>query len=165
MANRTRIREIQRQLQKANFETYRNMQARGAAIYHRLYELEHPGDRARVGQEVMTLLQQAKAQVEEICKSIHEKTRYEADPEPVNEGDSATALAESIAGVMRDYTCNPQSFWQAMFEALPDVQFTVGWYDAASMVAAMLRLERITGIIEGLEFAGVPVPKSYPAHS
>ena len=156
MPSRKRIREVERQLEKA----YRSTQARGAALYGRLYDLEQLGDRARIGQEVMALLKQAQSQVNAICKSIHEKTKYEVDPgEPLDEGDSATALAEDIAGVMRDYTCNPQSMWQALSEALSNVQFTVDWYDAVSMVAAMLRQERITGIIESLELAGVAVPK------
>jgi hypothetical protein len=161
MASRKRIREIERQLRKANLEAYKNMQARGAAIYRRLSELEQSGDRTRIGQEVMVLLKEAKSQLNEISKSIHEKTKYDSDPgEPLDEGDSATAFAEDIAGVMREYTCNPQTLWQASSGQLPDVQFTVDWHDATSMTAAWLRLERITGFIEGLEFAGVPVPKS-----
>ena len=157
---RKRIREIERQLDKAKLEAYRSTQARGAALYGRLYDLEQLGDRSRIGQEVIALLKQAKSQVNAICKSIHDKTTYEVDlGEPLDEGDSATALAEDIAGAMRDYTCNPQTLWQASSGQLPDVRFTVDWYDAASMTAAMLRLERITGFIEGLEYAGVQVPK------
>jgi hypothetical protein len=50
--------------------------------------------------------------------------------------------------------CARQSFSQAF----PKVHFTVDWYDALSLVAAMFRQHQLAGIAEGLELAGVSVP-------
>lgn len=42
-----------------------------------------------------------------------------------------------------------------MSEQLPDVHFTIQQQDAVSMVAAMIREQRLEGILEGLRLAGV----------
>jgi hypothetical protein len=42
-----------------------------------------------------------------------------------------------------------------MSEQLPEVHFTIQQQDAVSMVAAMIREQRLEGILEGLRLAGV----------
>jgi hypothetical protein len=41
------------------------------------------------------------------------------------------------------------------FEQLPDVHFTIQQQDAVSMMAAMIREQRLEGILEGLRLAGL----------
>ncbi|MET4278750.1 MULTISPECIES: hypothetical protein [unclassified Bradyrhizobium] len=57
--------------------------------------------------------------------------------------------------MMRENSADPQSVMQALAEKLPEVRFTVHWYDAVAMVATMFREYRIGCIIEGLEMAGM----------
>jgi len=42
-----------------------------------------------------------------------------------------------------------------MSEQLPDVHFTIQQQDAVSMMAAMIREQRLEGILEGLRLAGL----------
>lgn len=42
-----------------------------------------------------------------------------------------------------------------MSEQLPDVHFTIHEQDAVSIVAAMIREQRLEGILEGLRLAGL----------
>jgi hypothetical protein len=71
------------------------------------------------------------------------------------EGDLFTFYGDLIAGVMRENSADPQTVMQALADKLPDVRFTVHWYDAVAMVAAMFREYRVASIIEGLELAGL----------
>ena len=49
-----------------------------------------------------------------------------------------------------------------MSEQLPEVHFTIQQQDAVSMMAAMIRVQRLEGILEGLRLAGLlnEAPKS-----
>jgi hypothetical protein len=42
-----------------------------------------------------------------------------------------------------------------MSEQLPEVHFTIQQQDAVSMMAAMIREQRLEGILEGLRLAGL----------
>ncbi|XSC42949.1 hypothetical protein ACF1BQ_033120 [Bradyrhizobium sp. RDT10] len=42
-----------------------------------------------------------------------------------------------------------------MSEEFPDVHFTIQQQDAVSMVASMIRVQRLEGILEGLRLAGL----------
>jgi hypothetical protein len=57
---------------------------------------------------------------------------------------------------------SPSTVWQALSEQFPDVHFDVDWYTVTSLIAATLRLERISGVIDGLQMAGIEVPKLDP---
>ena len=70
-------------------------------------------------------------------------------------GDLATYLAEDAGYAFRDHVTNPQTFFEAMSEQLPDVHFTIQQQDAVSMMAAMIREQRLEGILEGLRLAGL----------
>jgi hypothetical protein len=97
----------------------------------------------------------AKHQSERIRESIKERTRYDFDFDTLADGDLATYLAEDAGYALRDHATNPQqTFFEAMSEQLPDVHFTIQQQDAVSMMAAMIREQRLEGILEGLRLAG-----------
>jgi hypothetical protein len=152
---KSRSREAKRQVEEKRQAIYKTRKANGAAITKRIYELRQldPFDRP---QTVLGLLKDAKHQLALIRQSIADRSHYDFGPysEEAPEADIATYLAEDITGVMRENTTNPQTFWQAMSEQFPEVYFTVDWYEATSMVAAMIREMHLAGVIEGLELAG-----------
>jgi hypothetical protein len=50
---------------------------------------------------------------------------------------------------------NPQTFLEYLSQQLPDVNFTVDWYDMTTLLAAMFREMHLAGVIEGLTLADV----------
>ena len=77
------------------------------------------------------------------------------DCDGLTDGDLATFLAEDAGYALRDHATNPQTFFEVMSEQLPDVHFTIQQQDAVSMMAAMIREQRLEGILEGLRLAGL----------
>jgi hypothetical protein len=135
-------------------ERFRRNERDGADIYRRIAALKKL-DRARLSKEVMLLFKDAKHQTGVIRQSIADRTHNDFDAGDPAEGDLATFLAEGIATVMRENVTNPQTVFQALSEQFPEVHFTVDWNDAVSLVSAMIREQRIDGIMEGLEIAGL----------
>jgi hypothetical protein len=85
-----------------------------------------------------------------------------ADPDIIPDHDAiGTPLAEEVLVALRvgrvvlGTIGNPQTFFEAMSEQLPDVHFTIQQQDAVSMMAAMIREQRLEGILEGLRLAGL----------
>ena len=152
---RSRLREANRRVEEKRQTAYKAQESDGADITKRIYELRQL-DPVNRPQAVLGLLKDAKHQLALIRQSIADRTHYDFGPygEEAREGDIATYLAEDITGVMRENVTNPQTFWQAMSDQLPEVHFTVDWYDATSMVAAVIREMHLAGVIEGLELAG-----------
>jgi hypothetical protein len=101
------------------------------------------------------LLADAKHQTQLIQQSIADRTGYSFDGPSDSEGDLFTFYGDVIAGVVRENSADPQTVVQVLAEKLPEVRFTVHWYDAVAMVAAMFREYRIASIIEGLEMVGM----------
>ena len=102
------------------------------------------------------LFREAKHQSQLIRQSIKDRTQHDCDFGGMSEGTSrATCLAEDTAYALREHVTNPQTFFQAMSEQLPDVHFTIQQQDAVSMVAAMIREQRLEGILEDLRLAGI----------
>jgi hypothetical protein len=52
-----------------------------------------------------------------------------------------------------------------LFERLPEVRFTVHQQEAVSMLAAMIREQRIEGVLEGLRLAGLLNESSRDRHA
>lgn len=135
-------------------EAYHRREAEGAELYKRVAALRKL-DRPQLPEATLLLLKDAQHQLGLIRQSIADRTEHEFSVGDMSSGDVATALAEDIADVMRENHTYPQSVFQALSEQFPKVHFTVDWQDATSMTAAQLRLERITGIYEGLMLAGL----------
>ena len=62
---------------------------------------------------------------------------------------SAWSIGKAAGGVAQ------QTFFETLSEQLPDVHFTIQRQDAVSMMAAMIREQRLEGILEGLRLAGL----------
>jgi hypothetical protein len=125
----------------------------GKDVYARIADLKNVA-RRDLAHEIFMLFREAKHQSQLIRQSIKDRTQYDFDFGG-GEGDLATYLAEATAYALRDHVTNPQTFFQAMSEQLPDVHFTIQQQDSVSMVAVMIREQRLEGILEGLRLAGV----------
>jgi aromatic ring hydroxylase len=145
-----KLRDHERRQSQERFE--RN-ERDGGEIYRRVAALKQM-DRARVPHETVLLFKDAKHQTALIRQSIADRTHNHFDSGDQG-GDLATFLADGIASIMRENVTDPQTVFQALSEQLPKVQFTVDWNDAISLVSAMIREQRIDGILEGLEIAGL----------
>ncbi|MGY3609693.1 MULTISPECIES: hypothetical protein [unclassified Bradyrhizobium] len=145
------LRKQETQEVQARFE--QNERA-GKDIYARIADLKNV-PRDTLPDAVFMLFVEAKHQSELIRQSIKERTRYDFNFVGLVDGDLATYLAEEAAHAVRDHVTNPQTFLEAMSEQFPDVHFTIQQQDAVSMVAAMIRVQRLEGILEGLRLAGL----------
>src|ERR1700678_1912661 len=145
------LREHEARQTRERFE--RNERA-GKEIYARMAELKNV-PRENLPDAVFMLSMAAKHQSEQIRQSIKDRTRYDFDFDTLTHGDLATYLAEDAGYALRDHVTNPQTFSEAMSEQLPDVHFTIQQQDAVSMMAAMIREQRLEGILEGLRLAGL----------
>jgi hypothetical protein len=135
---RERVKKAHEYQHKEQRERFQQTERHGQDIYRRIAALKTL-DRERLPTEVMRLFSEAKQQTALIRQSIKDRTNHNFDGADYQDGDLATFLAEDIAGVMRDNVTNPQTVFQA----------------AVSMVAAIIREQRLDGIIEGLELAEV----------
>jgi ATP-dependent Clp protease ATP-binding subunit ClpA len=151
MSRKRRQEKILREQTQERFE--RNERA-GKDIYARIAELRNI-PRENLPEAVFMLSMAAKHQSEQIRQSIKDDTRYDFDLGALTDGDLATYLAEGTGYALRDHVTNPPTFLDVMSEKLPDVHFTIAQQDAVSMVAAMIREQRLEGILEGLRLAGL----------
>jgi hypothetical protein len=135
-------------------ERFERNERAGKDIYARVAELKNV-PRENLPDAVFMLSMAAKHQSEQIRQSIKDRTRYDFDFDASTDGDLATYLAEDAGNALRDHVTNPQTFFEAMSEQTPDVHFTIRQQDAVSMVAAMIREQRLEGILEGLRLAGL----------
>ncbi|WP_407114268.1 hypothetical protein [Bradyrhizobium sp. LMG 9283] len=145
------LRENEAREAEARFE--RSKRA-GRAIYARIAELKNL-PRENLPDAVFLLFMEAKQQSELIRRSIRDRTRYDFSFGGMIDGDLAACLAEGAACALRDHVTSPQTLFEAISEQLPDVHFTIHEQDAVSMVAAMIREQRLEGILEGLRLAGL----------
>jgi hypothetical protein len=145
------LREHEAEEAQARFE--RSKRA-GKAIYARIADLKKV-PRENLPDAVFLLFMEAKQQSELIRRSIKDSTHYDFSFGEMIDRDLATYLAQEAAHALRDHVTNPQTFFEAMSEQLPDIHFTIQQQDAVSMVAAMIREQRLDGILEGLRLAGL----------
>jgi len=152
-----RIRNIQDREDKERFE--RNEQP-GADIYKRTVTLRKNPSRTAIAYNALTLLKEAQHLEALIRQSIKDRTHYDFDiGDPSEDGDLATRHGEDIVYAVRKHLANPQTIWQALSDQLPDVHFSIHEQDVISMISATIRIHFVAGIIEGLELAGVPIPR------
>ncbi|SDS31868.1 hypothetical protein SAMN05444158_1685 [Bradyrhizobium canariense] len=141
-------------------ERFEQNERAGKELYARMAELKNVA-RETLPDAVFMLSMAAKRQSERIRQSIKDRTRYDFDFGALPDGDLATYLAEDAGYALRDHVTTPQTLLEAMSEQLPDVHFTIQQHDAVSMIAAMIREQRLEGVLEGLRLAGLlnEVPK------
>src|ERR1700736_886525 len=121
------LREHEARQTQERFE--RNERA-GKEIYARVAELKNV-PRENLPDAVFMLSMAAKHQSEQIRQSIKDRTRYDFDFDTLTDGDLATYLAEDAGYALRDHVTNPQTFFEAMSEQLPDVHFTIQQQDVS----------------------------------
>jgi hypothetical protein len=146
---------------RQTLERFERNERAGKEIYAHMTELKSV-PRENLPDAAFMLFMAAKQQSESIRRSIKERGRYDFDFDTLTDGDLATYLAEDAAHALRNHVTEPQTFLEAMSEQLPDVHFTIQQQDAVSMMAAMIRVQRLEGILEGLRLAGLlnEAPKS-----
>jgi hypothetical protein len=135
-------------------ERFERNERAGKEIYARMAELKNV-PRENLPDAVFMLSIAAKHQSEQIRESIKDRTRYDFDFDALPDGDLATYLAADAGHALRDHVTKPQTFFEAVSEQLPDVHFTIAQQDAVSMIAAMIREQRLEGVLEGLRLAGL----------
>jgi hypothetical protein len=135
-------------------ERFERNERAGKEIYTRMAELKNV-PRENLPDTVFMLSLAAKHQSEQIRQSIKDRTGYDFGFDASTDGDLATYLAEDAGCALRDHITKPQTFFEAMSEQLPDVDFTIQRQDAISMTAAMIREQRLEGVLEGLRLAGL----------
>jgi len=145
-----KLREHEDQQAQERFE---HNERTGKDIYGRAAELKKV-DRADLPAAVLMLFREAKHQSELIRRSITDQSGYDfASNGPAN-GDLATYLARGAALALRNHATSPQTLLEVLSEQSPEVHFTIKEQDAISLIAAMIREQRIDGILEGLRLAG-----------
>lgn len=109
----------------------------------------------KLADAVFLLSMAAKQQSEQIRRSIMDRaeTRVEFDPPP--NADLAAYLAEEAISILRHHETEVPTLLDILSGRSWDVGFTVEQGDAATMLAAMIREQRLEGILEGLRLAGL----------
>ena len=122
----------------------------------KLNEKPHPSG---IAYDVLMLLGEAQHLEALIRQSIKDRTDYDFDFSILEDGDLATYLGEEVTHALREHVTNPQTLFQALSDQFPGVHFSIHPRDAISMISATIRTQRLAGLIEGLELAGVAIPR------
>jgi hypothetical protein len=155
MFRKKRREEISREHEaRQTQERFERNERAGKEIHAHMVELKSV-PRENLPDAAFMLFMAAKQQHELIRQAIKDQGRYDFDFDTLSDGDLATYLAEDAAYALRDHVTEPQTFFEAMSEQLPGVHFTIQQQDAVSMMAAMIREQRLEGILEGLRLAGL----------
>jgi hypothetical protein len=144
------LREHEAKEAQARFERNKRV---GKAIYARIADLKKV-QRENLPDAAFLLFMEAKQQSELIRQSIKDRAHHDFNFDGID-SDLATYLAQDAAYALRDHVTNPQTFFEAISEQLPEVHFTIQQQDAVSMIAAMIREQRVEGVLEGLRLAGL----------
>jgi hypothetical protein len=114
---------------------------------------------------VFLLSMAAKQQSEQIRRSIKERAEAEFEFDPPQNRDIADYLSEDAVSVLRHHVADMPTLIDILSQRSPDVDFTVHHGDAVSMLAAMIRVQRLEGILEGLRLAGLLNESSKNRHA
>jgi hypothetical protein len=116
--------------------------------------------------DVVFLLSMAAKQLSAaLRRSVEENTGAQVDAGSPPDGDLAEFLAVRAVTALRCHEVNPPVLGDLLFERSPDVRFTADENDAIAMLAAMVREQRIEGILEGLRLAGLLNEPSKTRHA
>lgn len=111
--------------------------------------------RGELPDAVFVLFMAAKQQNERIRAEVKAQLAHEAEYGGTRQHDLATFQAEEVAQSLREHSIPSQTFVERLAEQLSEARFAVPGRDAVSMIAAMLREQRLEGILEGLRLAGL----------
>lgn len=155
--SKKRLWEGERKRMAERRDAWEKSEKRAAKLYERAYHLEDCKS-DELPHVALALYRDAQHELALVRQSIADRTGYKpfpytGDEKPV--GDAATSTAEDIADMARENHTNPQTMFQAMSEQFPEVHFTLDYCDLCSLISASIRQERLLGIVEGLELAGM----------
>jgi hypothetical protein len=97
----------------------------------------------------------AREQVGLIRKAIKERAQVEVEFDPQSHRDLSTYLAEDAVSTLRHQAATMPKCIDVFRVRTPNIRFTVQQEEAVSLLAAMIREQRLEGILEGLRLAGV----------
>lgn len=116
--------------------------------------------------DVVFLLSIAAKQLSEVLRqSVEQNTGAQVDSASTPDGDLAEFLAVHAVTALRCHEVSPPVLGDLLFERSPHARFTVDESDAIAMLAAMVREQRIEGILEGLRLAGLLNEPSKTRHA
>jgi hypothetical protein len=109
--------------------------------------------REKLADAVFLLSMAAKQQSEQIRRSILDQARIEIELKSSPKGDLADFLAAEAVSIVRHHEPKGSGLMAMLSGRTPD--FTIEQQDAVAMVAAMIREQRLDGILEGLRLMGL----------
>jgi hypothetical protein len=121
--------------------------------------------REKLADAVFMLSMAAKQQSGLIRQSINERAKSDFDFDPPPSGDLAGYLAADAVSALRHHIADVPSLLDLFSERSPAVHFTVHQRDAVTMLAALIREQRLEGILEGLRLAGLLNESSKDRHA
>ena len=136
----------------------------GRDIQARMAELRGV-PREELADAVFLLSMAAKQQSEQIRRSIKERAEAEFEFDPPQNGDLADYLAEEAVSVLRHHEADVPTLMDILSQRSSDIDFTIDQRDGVSMLAAMIREQRLEGILEGLRLAGLLNESSKGRHA
>ncbi|MBR0988025.1 hypothetical protein [Bradyrhizobium liaoningense] len=133
---------------------YERSEESGRAIDTRIAELRSlPRD--QLADAAFILSMAAKRQSELILESIPDSAKGEFASSSSRSGVLKTHHAEEAVSILRHHTAIARSLIEFLSERLPDVRFSVQQREAVVLLAAMIREQRLEGILEGLRLGGL----------
>lgn len=109
----------------------------------------------KLADAVFLLSMAAKQQSEQIRRSILEQAKVDIELKSSPKGDLADFLAAEAVSIMRHHQPDRPGLMGILSGRSPDVGFTIEQQDAVAMVAAIIREQRLDGILEGLRLVGL----------
>jgi hypothetical protein len=121
--------------------------------------------REQLADTVFLLSVAAKQHSEGIRQSIEESAGADFEFGSAPSGDLAIYLAEQAVSALRCHEASAPTLLDLLFERPPEARFTIDQKDAVALLAAMVREQRIEGILEGLRLSGLLNEPSKDRHA
>ncbi|MCK1541949.1 hypothetical protein IVB12_08185 [Bradyrhizobium sp. 179] len=110
--------------------------------------------RENLADAVFMLSMNARRQRELIRHAIEKPAEVDLDFDPLPNADLASYLANDVVSTLRHHVADLPTLLD-LVERAPDVCFTVDREEAVSLLAAIIREQRLEGVLEGLRLAGL----------
>jgi hypothetical protein len=121
--------------------------------------------REKLADAVFMLSMEAKQQSSLTRQAIKERTQAELDFDLSPDADLATHLAADAVLSLRHHDADVPTLLDVLVQRSPEVRFTARQEEAILMLAAMVREQRLEGILEGLRLAGILNEPSKDRHA
>lgn len=111
------------------------------------------------------LFMAAKQQTEQARHAIEQRAKVQFAFNPPPSGDLADYLAEEIVTALRHHEADAPSLLESLSVRSRDSRFTLRGEEAVLMLAAVIREQRLDGILEGFRLAGLLTKPSKNRHA